>query len=863
MSQQSQVAKIKYVKFVKAKRNYKTVSHEKLNDWTPSLFTKNGMFESLLNLEYVHLYFDFDFHTGDDIITNVKKITDLLDSFKNVFGEYAFAGYCCDKDLYNQLDKEFKSKIELKTINLDKPLSFHVVFYESRILQNELCEIMTGKKYDHEIKNFADSNVYKNKDKEQLLRHPYANKYGEPYKPNEQELKGVNFDNLQNPFMQSVLVATPKGSEKIIDKDQWLTLFNDTEPLAAITEDNKKDSFDNLIKEIESSTKDVKNEKEYKQAIISKELFDTIVNGFEGVEIHGESEDIEREIGVLQIITALNACENDEITKDDIEKALDYIERNGNLTSRAAERFGEICYRNRNVKADTWQQLFKMIRIHNKTYFNQNIVPIIDPKKQFIEGNYTFDKYLMNYTKFTTKYQHMNALAKCIAYNTKGGYIKKTTDNEGNIVYEVVKSDGELKCLCNRNFDIKASEAEIERMKEQKKKVVEVKSYNIVKFLKEADVSAKLNTFEGISLAPVNERTLWQYRSPNVKTYNKELIEDWIEFMKSRIVNERPFLEELYSHAYRLRNPSAFIEKFFIHFGSPNTGKSFLAACLANIYPSLANVAVNPNQTSDLFNSWLSTLLMVHMEEADTDNYRNKDFEQFVKRITTINGSARAMYRETKAVRNSAIVGMNTNDPNLYGLTRSDEATKTRLVIIEFKDNNLTSKEWANVREKYIDNADFAYSLYKYLSEELEIPSTFNLSRYNGEEKYEFINKACANNKNSLELWFDSIVEDARFASYEDCKNGTAFYYDFEIQTNKKSKIQYVFQTGKWFTDSYEEFCKSKRFKFNENSVIKFIEEKGFEYAKNPKRGYRIEKVKFDAFRSDDVEINEEEDEWE
>ena len=92
----------------------------------------------------------------------------------------------------------------------------------------------------------------------------------------------------------------------------------------------------------------------------------------------------------------------------------------------------------------------------------------------------------------------------------------------------------------------------------------------------------------------------------------------------------------------------------------------------------------------------------------------------------------------------------------------------------------------------------------------------------------------------------------------------TACYYDFEIQTNKKTKIQYVFQTGKWFTDSYEEFCKTKRFKFNEKSVIKFIEEKGFEYVKNPKRGYRIEKAKFDAFRSDDVdEINEEEDEWE
>ena len=243
MSQENTVAQIRYVKFLAAKRDYKVVSHDGLDKWKYSNFTTRGMFESLLNQEYVHLYFDFDFHNEDDIITNVRKIVNLLDSFKDVFGEYAFAGYCCDEELYNQLDKEFKDRIELKTVNLDKPLSFHVVFYESMILQNELCEIMTGKKYDHEIKIFADSNVYKNKDKEQLLRHPYANKYIKPKERNDKELKGVNFDVLENPFMQSELVATPRGFEKIINKDQWLTIFKDTEPFSALLNEIKE--YDN------------------------------------------------------------------------------------------------------------------------------------------------------------------------------------------------------------------------------------------------------------------------------------------------------------------------------------------------------------------------------------------------------------------------------------------------------------------------------------------------------------------------------------------------------------------------------------------------------------------------------------------
>ena len=138
MSQNNQVAKIKYVKFLNAKRNYKSVSHEKLNSWTVKNFNTNGMFESLLNLEYVRLYFDFDFHEGEEIIPKIKEIFELLDNFRNVFGEYVFAGYCCDEELYNQLDQEVKEHIELKTIKFEKPLSFHVVFYETRILQEDL-----------------------------------------------------------------------------------------------------------------------------------------------------------------------------------------------------------------------------------------------------------------------------------------------------------------------------------------------------------------------------------------------------------------------------------------------------------------------------------------------------------------------------------------------------------------------------------------------------------------------------------------------------------------------------------------------------------------------------------------------------
>ena len=282
MSQENQVAKIRYVKFLQAERDYKSVSHDELNEWTVKNFNSNGMFESLKGLEYVRIYFDFDFHEGDEIITKIKEIVELLDNFKNIFGEYAYAGYCCDEELYNQLDQDFRKHIELKTVILDKPLSFHVVFYESIISQNELCEIMNKKgKYNHKIKDFADLNVYKLSDKEQLLRHPYAHKYGKPDKRNGQELKGVNFNNLEEPFDSAFLVATPRGFEKKINKEQWITIFT--------TIQDSEDIGARILKELESQKVEVKTENVKTENV--KEIdYDEIINKIN--EYKSENEDL-------------------------------------------------------------------------------------------------------------------------------------------------------------------------------------------------------------------------------------------------------------------------------------------------------------------------------------------------------------------------------------------------------------------------------------------------------------------------------------------------------------------------------------------------------------------------------------------
>ena len=291
--------------------------------------------------------------------------------------------------------------------------------------------------------------------------------------------------------------------------------------------------------------------------------------------------------------------------------------------------------------------------------------------------------------------------------------------------------------------------------------------------------------------------------------------------MRSRVVNEKPLMEELYSHAYRLRNPSAFIEKFFIHHGPGSSGKSFLAGGLAKIYPQLANPGAETDKaTKDMFNSWLSENLMVHFEEADTDNYRNREFETLVKRITSPAGSSRAMYQTTKAVEHTAIVGMNSNDPTLFGLIRADEATLSRLVIIEFKERDFPEARWNDYKDQFYGNPDFAYSLYYYLKNDIEIPEDFHVNRYRSQEKDEFIQNARQRSRNSVELWVESLVDD-----YVNGISSIAFKKHFRVG-------DYIYMNVTKVNDSYRSYVdrNKPRLPVQRDGLKNALEALGFKY---------------------------------
>jgi hypothetical protein len=248
------------------------------------------------------------------------------------------------------------------------------------------------------------------------------------------------------------------------------------------------------------------------------------------------------------------------------------------------------------------------------------------------------------------------------------------------------------------------------------------------------------------------------------------MIEDWIAFMKTCVINEAGLLEELYSHAWRLRNPEDFISKFFIHYSKEgNTGKSFFVSCLASIYGQLSNIGATPYQLSgDKFNSWMFESLFIFIEEAqrsDNNNYETKDLEATIKRITTRNGSNRGMQKVCKADEHRAIVGMNCNTSDLYGMIRTrDEALKSRLVITEFKPNQLSKRELNKITKDFIRDPCFGYSLYRYLKDDLDIPEDYCTDRYEGEDKDQFFEKYKLDerNQNNVDIWLIEQYEELK-----------------------------------------------------------------------------------------------------
>jgi hypothetical protein len=271
------------------------------------------------------------------------------------------------------------------------------------------------------------------------------------------------------------------------------------------------------------------------------------------------------------------------------------------------------------------------------------------------------------------------------------------------------------------------------------------------------------------------------------------------------------------------------------------------------MYGDFANVAVKGEQFKDLFTGQFNDLLMLHVEELQNDNYRNKEFETTIKQFTTREASDRRLYKGTVKGEHHAIIGLNTNQPDLYGLIRGDNALIERLVILHFKPKDEDTK-WGEMRKDLcLDNRarrnDIAYSLYKYLRDDYIIKQKFSPSRYYEQEKFDLINKLRQSNKNSIDSWFCEFrswtTADSNYSVFKSASwGGVNYVYCKKLETFTN------------YRDTTKSNCNSTIFK--QENVYKYLTSKGFEEKRiNGNNILRIQLEKFQQLLSQEEDIEE------
>ena len=273
----------------------------------------------------------------------------------------------------------------------------------------------------------------------------------------------------------------------------------------------------------------------------------------------------------------------------------------------------------------------------------------------------------------------------------------------------------------------------------------------------------------------LSTRKLCMFVPPVDTGYNKDLATIWFTAMLGCIEPNyhNAFFDFIYAIRYRILSRLLQIPaKIYVNYGKGGDGKSFMCESISNILGSFAQTT-SAKQTADQFNKWEFSKGFIYIEEAE--NINEREFRTYIKNITTVSASARGMNEELDIKPRLAIRAMNTNSPTLCDLVYGDKAVVDRLVIIKFKENNAINEEnWHAVHtlfkfgsfEPNTKTKNGPYSLFRYIIDDDGFVANegkdykgFDLSRYDGEEKYEFIKNAKQYKYNLLDEKMRDVID--------------------------------------------------------------------------------------------------------
>ena len=331
-------------------------------------------------------------------------------------------------------------------------------------------------------------------------------------------------------------------------------------------------------------------------------------------------------------------------------------------------------------------------------------------------------------------------------------HCEKSEHWNGSPIYRVVTIKEMSERLCESTHFTIQSKTEVPSKNGTSTIIVKPTTikFSPMNYLREGEDDAyPLARYHDVALMSRTEGVISLYIPPKHKDASDEFALKFINQMRTRFYNPEAFIEELKAHAYRFRHPDAHIEELFIHCSSEGkTGKTTLSEVFDSLYPNLSMIGIKAKEASSSFDGWMTDYLNLCFEELESEAYKNKFFETFVKQITSKKTSVRKLYQNTTSGEYKCIVSLNTNSDDLYGLIRADGATTERLVILHFKP--AVSVEEANAFEREFgldESADdyqerknlLAASLYHYLRYTMPLPRDYRAKRYYGEDKFTII----------------------------------------------------------------------------------------------------------------------------
>ena len=260
----------------------------------------------------------------------------------------------------------------------------------------------------------------------------------------------------------------------------------------------------------------------------------------------------------------------------------------------------------------------------------------------FLTSTHTIDEYKeLQHKREFAALEHVQWLMETVAQTTHGYIFKRRRGH--SYWLEEVKADAIIKRILNFNITVAHETTTTVGNSSTTKRTL--KQYKAYTFITSEDHPA-LATYDCLEMFTRDPHRLSRYVPP-MGPENDEWAAQVIDFMRSRVINPRAFDEEISSHAYRLRYPSSFIEKCFVHHClHGNSGKSTLAWMLSLVYPKLANISVTHDQLTEKINGWTTDYMMIHVEELQGTEYVNKDFAAWIKRATLRSASVRKMYSD-------------------------------------------------------------------------------------------------------------------------------------------------------------------------------------------------------------------------